>query len=279
MEFVVSICQDHSWGKSMDSLPKEIYNKLKNFDFEPTDYAIFCKTSNCEHESLDKIFDKTDVGEFCPKSIFRIGWYVFENILSIDQQDFMLDIISEVADPDFNIGSIIKHITKLMSEDYVEEFSHLVSKEMQEPGWISFRKFMTPVSREILGRKLKSAFGFKFDRCDGLFLVQAAAVFTYVSAFRDAYSCVDSCFDSIHLGEKIIEKPIDEIMQEFGNSSNKKVIKKKIKKQKNKPGRSKPRIVKTTKTLHKKPEIQDEISVKSNQYNKRFTKTKKPAKL
>jgi hypothetical protein len=68
-------------------------------------------------------------------------------------------------------------------------------------------------------------------------------------------------------------------MQEFGNSSNKKVIKKKIKKQKNKPGRSKPRIVKTTKTLHKKPEIQDEISVKSNRYNKRFTKTKKPAKL
>jgi hypothetical protein len=275
MQFVVSICrQDHSWGKSMDSLPKEIYNKLKNFDFEPTDYDKFCKTSNCEHESLDKIFDKTDVGEFCPKSIFRIGWYVFENFLGIEQQNFMLHIIN----PDFNIRSNIKNITKLMSEDYVEEFSNLVPKEMQEPGWISFRKFMNPVSREILGRKLKSAFGFKFDRCDGLFLVQAAAVFTYVRLFR-LYSCVDSCFDSIYLDEKIIEKPIDEIMQEFGNSSNKNVVEKKIRQPKNKPGRSKPRIVKTTKTPRKKPEIQDEISVKSNQYNKRFTKTKKPAKL
>ena len=117
-------------GKSIDNLPKDICNKLKNSDFEPTDYAIFCKTSNCEHESLDKVFDKTDVAKFYPKSIFRIGWYVFEKMLGIDQQDFMLDIISEVADPDFNIGSIIKHITKLMSEDYVEEFSHLVSKEI-----------------------------------------------------------------------------------------------------------------------------------------------------
>ena len=68
-------------------------------------------------------------------------------------------------------------------------------------------------------------------------------------------------------------------MEQFKESPNKKVLKQKTKKEQNKPGRSKPRIVKTRKTVPKKTEIQDEMSVKSNQYNKRFVKTKKPAKL
>ena len=76
-------------------------------------------------------------------------------------------------------------------------------------------------------------------------------------------------------------RPIDEIMKDFGDEKTKKQKSTKKKgKQAVPQKRTKPRILRTNKNCTKKEEkVEDDQSVKSNKYHKRFTKTKKPARL
>ena len=286
MGFVVFVEQEYAFGKSIENLPKHLSDKLKNFDFDDKDYDLACKTSHCEHANVDQVFHKTEV-EY-PKSLFKIGWFVHENFLGYKQQAAMRKLIYDHPGPNFKLDFLLQNVNKMVRNEYLQEFGEFVPKS--EPGWISFKKFMNPISRKILGRKIKSAIGLNLDGCDGLFLLQAAAIYLYVLVFKNTILCTDSCDEKLicpcPLGKYIVHPhcaprspPLDVVMEQFKESPNKKVLKQKTKKEQNKPGRSKPRIVKTRKTLPKKTEIQDEMSVKSNQYNKRFVKTKKPAKL
>jgi len=80
---------------------------------------------------------------------------------------------------------------------------------------------------------------------------------------------------------KIPLRPIDEIMKEFGDEKTKKQKSTKKKGKQSVPQkRTKPRIVRTSKNCtNKEAKVDDDQSVKSNRYHKRFTKTKKPARL
>ena len=81
--------------------------------------------------------------------------------------------------------------------------------------------------------------------------------------------------------DEIPLRPIDEIMKEFANEKTKKQKSMKKKGKRSVPQkRTKPRILRTSKNCTKKEEkVDDDQSVKSNRYHKRFTKTKKPARL
>jgi len=70
-------------------------------------------------------------------------------------------------------------------------------------------------------------------------------------------------------------------MKDFGDENTKKQKSTKKKgKQAVPQKRTKPRILRTNKNCTKKEEkVDDDQSVKSNRYHKRFTKTKKPARL
>ena len=75
------------------------------------------------------------------------------------------------------------------------------------------------------------------------------------------------------------ENQLDELVASFSNANGEKQVLKKIKKTKKVPqARSRPKISKIRPT-RKAKKVEDDVSVKQNKYNKRFTKTKKPAKL
>ena len=78
------------------------------------------------------------------------------------------------------------------------------------------------------------------------------------------------------------EKQLEELVASFSNTNEKKSgkITKKMKKTKKVPqATARPKISKIRPTRKKAKKVEDEKSVKQNKYNKRFTKTKKPAKL
>jgi len=112
------------------------------------------------------------------------------------------------------------------------------------------------------------------DDCPS-FVLQTLDLYKYTIVNRDYL------FEKVpvKLEPKTIEPKVENVETKKPKCKKQKTSGKKSKKSNPKP-RSKPRIVRTTKCNMKNDDQKaDDESVKSNKYNKRFTKTKKPAKL
>ena len=118
-------------------------------------------------------------------------------------------------------------------------------------------------------KEFKEKFGFNFESCDGIFLLQATCIYIFIKYGLKVKEEI----------EILANKKIDDLVAEFEKTSSAPVKKGQQKNLKQKTGRSKPRIVKVTKTIPKRKAEKDESSTLNNKYHKRFIKTKKPVKL
>ena len=184
-------CHTFFFGKGILNLPDDVITELINYDSEPKDYTKYCKNSGCGHKPVDFVFEK-EMGTYgCPKSIFQIGWYIYGICLTSTQQTifgkfFNYENNDLFSHPQTDIKWSLKTIEKVLIRDFLE----------LEPEEYKFRRFMTPDLRIEIGKDIKSVFGLDLKGCDGIFLLQAAAIYLYVEQITDMDFCAESCLKS-----------------------------------------------------------------------------------
>ena len=113
------------FGKGTNKISKIFLEKLKNYTYEPDGYKLSCKSSYCVHDPIDLVFCESIVNNNILKSTLKIGWYVHENFLSLEQQEVLIYQIFHgklFYDSFFDSAFMLENINKMLQADFAEEF-------------------------------------------------------------------------------------------------------------------------------------------------------------